>query len=300
MRRMIKKVSLLLLVLVLLTGLAMAQPLDEEGWEEVFSMADPQGDSIGPGDYTYPQHPSFPQELPQMLDLTAFRVVNTLTSVRFEFQFAQRPDLHQPWGGAGFNFHRIDLYIASGREGSTETFRSGARVNFRQPWQINLRLRDWKGAYLIHWQDHDPQDPRAGLWQDQVDGFSVYVDDNIIIAEVDFKLLGPAQSHWNYYVLVGIQDAYGPDQYREVDQQPGPWTGGGGCDSEFNPNLYDILAESVDSQQAQLDWDVGRLAMLDAVGPTSGTGIFFRILTIVAIVLLAGGAAVLIWVYARR
>ena len=294
---MIKKVSLLLLVLALVTGLAMAQP---EGWEEVFSMADPQGDSTGPGDYTYPEHTSFPQELPQMLDLTAFNVFNTDSAIRFEFQFAQRPNLHQPWGGAGFNFHRIDLYIATGDDGSKETFRPGARVNFSQAWQVNLRLRDWQGAYLMHWQDHDPDDPRDGLWQDQVDGFDVFVDGNKIVAEIDHNLLGPAQPHWNYYVLVGLQDAYGPDQYREIDQQPGPWTGGGGCDSDFNPNIYDILAETVDAQRHQLAWDVGRLAVLEPVGPTTGTKMFFRILTIIAIVLIAGGVAVLIWVYARR
>lgn len=293
---MIKKVSLLLLVAALLFGVAMAQPVPGE----VFTMADPQGDAYGPGGYTYPQHQSFPQELPQMLDITEFRVLNTQDSVRFEFQFAQAPDFHQPWGGEGYNYHRIDLYISTGNEGSTETFRPGARIKFKQPWQINLRIRDWKGAYLIHWEDHNPDDPQAGLWQDQSDQFDVFVEGNSIVAEIGHNLISPAASHWNYYVLVGLQDAYGPDQYREITEEAGPWTGGGGCESEFNPNIYDILAATVDGQQDQLSWDVGKLSVLEPVGPTTRGSKIFRIVTMVGIVLVAAGAAVLIWVYTKK
>mgnify|MGYP000967481205 FL=1 len=82
---MMKKMSLLLLVLALLSGSALAQT-PENSAAEVFTMEDPRGDSYGPGEYTYPQHLSFPQELPDMLDLTAFRVINTETSTRFEFE----------------------------------------------------------------------------------------------------------------------------------------------------------------------------------------------------------------------
>lgn len=294
---MLKKVSLLLIILALVCGVALAQGEVSPG--EVFSMTDPAGDSHGPGGYTYPQHMSFPQELPDMADLIGFNVSNTATATRFEFEFVQPPDLEQPWGGAGFNFHRIDLYIATGNKGSTQTFRSGAQVRFRQPWQVNLRIRDWKGAYLIHWEDHDPEDPQAGLWQDGVDGFEVFVEGSKIVAQVSHDLLGPADSRWNYYVLVGLQDAYGPDQYREVTEEGGPWSGGGGSESEFNPNVYDILAPTADDQYDQLGWEVGKLAELRPVGPKAGINVL-RIAGIVAIILLAGGAAVLIWLYRKK
>jgi len=296
--QMTKKMSLLLLVLVLLSGVALAQPAGD-GLEEVFRMEDPQGDSNGPGEYTYPQHTSFPQELPSMLDLVAFKVLNTETTIRFEFDFAQPPDLHQPWGGEGYNFHRIDLYISTGNKGSTDTFRPGAQVQFMQPWQINLRIRDWKGAYLVHWQDHDPADPQAGVWQEQVDGFNIFLDGSTIVAEVNHSLLGPAVPHWKYYVLVGLQDAYGPDQYREITEESGPWTGGGGSETEFNPNVYDILASTADAQKSQLSWEVGRLAELQPVGPTVGNAMLYRIVIIVAVVLVAAGLASFFWIFRR-
>ena len=299
MRTMMKKMSLLLLVLALLSGSALAQT-PENSAAEVFTMEDPRGDSYGPGEYTYPQHLSFPQELPDMLDLTAFRVINTETSTRFEFEFAQPPNLHQPWGGAGFNFHRLDLYISNGEKGSTQTFRSGAQVQFKQPWQVNLRLRDWQGGYLIHWQDHDPDDRQAGLWQEQVEGFAVFVEGFSIVAEIDHQLLEPAKPYWKYYVLVGLQDAYGPDQYRKIGEETRPWSGGGGSESQFNPNVYDILAATVASQQSQLSWEVGRLAQLLPVGPVTASSSFLRGLTIAGVVLVALGIAVFFWFYGRK
>ncbi len=291
---MLKKVSLALLVLVLMVGVAMAEP----GEEIVFTMEDPLGDSVGPGSYTYPQHTSFPPELAQMLDLVNFTVSSRQDTMRFEFEFAQAPNLHQPWGGAGYNFHRIDLYITSGGEGNSNTFRPGAGVQMCKPWQVNLRIRDWKGAYLIHWQE-DPDDSQAGVWQDQVQGFDVFVQGKSIVAEVSHQLLGPPQPQWKYYVLVGLQDAYGPDQYREITQEEGPWTGGGGSETQFNPNIYDILAPSADDQYSQLKWDVGKLAQLQPVGVGAGSSRLFKIIAVVAVLLVAAGVAIFIWMYRK-
>ncbi|NLO87508.1 MAG: hypothetical protein GX090_02975 [Firmicutes bacterium] len=289
-----KKVSIILLLGLIFIGGVSAQ--GETG--VVFSMDDPRGDSAGPGTYTYPQDTIFPPELGDMVDLVGFIVSNGPNTTRFEFAFAQPPNLHQPWGGEGFNFHRIDLYIVMGGKGSTDTFRPGAQVEFKRPWQVNLRIRDWKGAYLIHWQDDDPQDPQAGIWQGDVEGFDVNVEGNSIIAELSHDLLGPATSRWKYYVLVGLQDAYGPDQYREITKDGGPWTGGGGCDSEFDPNLYDILAATDSSQQAQLQWKAGQLARLQPVGPGSGAGLV-KIIIIAGVALVALGVAVFIWIFRR-
>jgi len=288
-----KKLSMALLFVIVLTGTALAQPTQD--WEEVFCMADPQGDAFGPGDYSYPEHSSFPPELADMLDLVEFRVANSESATRFEFTFVQPPDLVQPWGGAGYNFHRIDLYIAPGGDGRTETFRPGAQVEFAMPWQVNLRIRDWNGAYLIHWEDN-PDDTSAGIWQEN-EGFEVFVQDNTIVVEVDHQHLGPATSQWRYYVLVGLQDAYGPDQYRKVCEERGPWAGGGGSETEFNPNVYDILADTVQAQGQQLDWDAGRLAKLQPV-PAGRTGLY-RIITIAGIILVAAGVAVFIWAFRK-
>ena len=272
----------------------------DQEWEEIFTMWDAPEDADGPGGYTMPTDQSFPRELPQMLDLTGFRVFNTPDSVRFEFHFAEAPDLHQPWEGEGFNFHRIDLYIVTGGRGSTETFRPGARVEFDVPWQYCLRLRDWEGSYLLHWQRHDPDDPRAGLWQNQVQGFEVFVDGNMVVVEINQTLLGEAKKNWKYYVLVGLQDPHGPDHYREVTSQGGAWTGGGGCDSHFNPNVYDVLAETAQEQYRQLKWDVGQLAVLIPVGPGGNGNILWSVLRIAGVAALAAAAAIVLWITVRK
>lgn len=292
---MFKKVVMVLLVLILLGGAAFAQP-EETG--QVFSQSDPQGDSFGPGKYTYPGDQSFPQELPAMLDLVEFRVVNTDKTTRFEFQFAQPPNLAQPWDGEGYNFHRIDLYIASGGKGSQTTFRPGAQVRFKEPWQINVRIRDWQGAYLLHWED-DPEDPQAGIWQGATEDFAVFVQGNNIVAEIGHSILEPAAASWKYYVLIGLQDAYGLDHYRKIAAEEGPWTGGGGSETEFSPNVYDILAGDAKAQKQQLDWEPGKLARLEPVGNSSGS-LVARKLAIVAVVMVAAGVAALIWLFKKK
>ena len=230
------------------------------------------------------------------MDLVGFIVSNGPNTTRFEFAFAQPPNLHQPWGGEGFNFHRIDLYVVMGGKGSTDTFRPGAQVEFKRPWQVNLRIRDWKGAYLIHWQDDDPQDPQAGIWQGDVEGFDVYV-------EVIPSSQNSATICWGRQLPVEILRPGGPaGRLRsrpapEITKDGGPWTGGG-CDSELDPNLYDILAATDSSQQAQLQWKAGQLARLQPVGPGSGAGLV-KIIIIAGVALVALGVAVFIWIFRR-
>lgn len=292
---MSKKLVLVLLVMILLGGAAFAQP-EETG--QIFSQSDPQGDSFGPGKYTYPGDQSFPQELPDMLDLVEFRVVNTDRTTRFEFQFTQPPNFVQPWGGEGYNFHRIDLYIASGGKGSQATFRPGAQVQFKEPWQISLRIRDWQGAYLLHWED-DPEDPQAGIWQGEAEDFNVFVQGNTIVAEIGHSILQPATASWRYYVLIGLQDAYGFDHYRKIAAEEGPWTGGGGSETEFSPNVYDILAADANAQKKQLDWEPGRLARLEPAGISAGVSVARKV-AIGAVVLVAAGVAALIWLFKKK
>lgn len=291
---MSKRIILLLLVLAFLGGIAGAQP---EVSVEVFSMSDPQGDSFGPGGYSYPGDYSFPQELPDMLDLVGFRVINTENSTRYEFEFKQPPNLAQPWGGSGYNFHRLDLYIASGGKGAKTTFRPGAQVQFKEPWQVNLRIRDWQGAYLLYWED-DPGDSQAGIWQGETEEFSVQVQGNTIVAEIGHSILQAAEPGWRYYVLVGLQDAYGHDHYRKVAAEAGPWTGGGGSETEFSPNVYDLLAVDASAQKKQLSWEPGRLARLEPIGIKSGS--LARYLLVGAAVLVAAGMAALVWLYRKK
>lgn len=264
----------------------------------VFSFEDPLGDSYGPGNYTYPLDPSFPQELPDMLDLVEFRVINASETTRYEFRFAQVPNHVQPWGGAGYNFHRIDLYVVWGGNGSRDSFCFGPAVQFKEAWQVNLRIRDWQGAYLRHWDDN-PGDGPGGTWQGEREDFHVFVEGNAIIAELSHDLLRPAEPGWKYYVLVGLQDAYGEDHYRKIGAEEGPWTGGGASETEYSPNLYDILAENMESQKTQLAWEPGRIANLVPVGK-SGVGSLTRYLAIGAVVLVSAGTAVLIWLFRKK
>ena len=104
---------------------------------------------------------------------------------------------------------------------------------------------------------------------------------------------------WKYYVLVGLQDAYGPDQYREITKDGGPWTGGGGCDSEFDPNLYDIPGSHRQQPASTVAVESGPAGPAPApVGPGSGAGLV-KIIIIAGVALVALGVAVFIWIFRR-
>jgi carbohydrate-binding DOMON domain-containing protein len=282
----VKKFSVLLavLMLLLLTVSVYAQG------EVIFEMADPTGDAKGDGNYTHPKAGDFGDRVAEMLDLTNFKVTDLGNKVEFRLSFALEPNYVNPWGGIGINFHRIDIYLVTGEEGGkTETFREGAFVKFAEPWNKLIKVLDWNQSKIFTTAD-DPADEDAGI--EVSNDFTVKLEGKDIVVTVAKSIIGEIDGSTKYYVLVGHQDGFGPDNYRSVAEVAGEWNGGGGDDTNFNPNVYDMLAETADEQYKQLgSWEIGKLAVIKPVGgKSSGTSTTTIVVTSAAVV-AAGGAA---------
>lgn len=276
------------MVLAIIMILLMTLPAFAENQKTViFEMQDPQGDSNGPGTYTYATSEEFGDKVEQMLDLTNFKVTDLGQKIEFRLTFALEPNHVTPWEGNGFNFHRVDIYLVTGEgKGRTDTFNKGAMVQFDTPWDKVIKIADWNQGKIFH-SESDVANASQGISQGE--NFTIMVENKDIVVTIAKNLIGLIDNKTQYYVLVGHHDGYGPDDYRPVTEQSGKYVGGGGADEEINPNVYDILAETAEEQYSQLKWKEGKLATLKPVGGT-GFKIPYKLLIIVLVALLVLGS----------
>jgi len=215
--------------------------------EEVFSLQDPPGDDFGPGTYVYPLNPVFSPE--GIFDLVRYAIYDAGDAWQLAFDFTVLPN---PWNGPqGFSHPLILLFLDVAEGGRTDLHKEAeaAQVAFdpEHPWDVFIRIAGWP-AYGRH------------LWTAAGEGpylVSVTADSKRgrIIVTVP-KDLVPSVSGW-HYVLVASQDGYGKDYVRAIGKAPGEWTGGGCSDPLWAPQVYDLLAPTVEDQIAQLsDYDV--------------------------------------------
>lgn len=255
----------------------------------IFEMEDPVGDAFGDGQFIYPLLDELGEKASEMFDLTNFRVLDLGRDIELRLSFKIEPNQINPFGGEGFNFHRIDIYLVTGEGGSKETFRRGPNVNFYIPWNKVIRVIDWNQTRVFAYTD-SPADPNAGTGVGE--GLQVGVEGKDIVITVSKDIIGELDRRTRYYVLVGILDGLGKDQYLNVGQNATRYEGGGGHDSDINPNLFDILVKTSESQFKQLGaWRNGDPVILYPVGATSG-GRNFRFALFVIIIFTITGLAV--------
>lgn len=85
------------------------------------------------------------------------------------------------------------------------------------------------------------------------------------------KALLPGDPHkWRYYVFVGSQDGLGPDNFRSVKTTVGQYTFGGGTDTQYSPNVIDLLAPPGKQEKMLGSYSVAKRsqAVIGPVGPT--------------------------------
>lgn len=233
--------------------------------EEHLVLSDPEGDDCGPGTYVYPRHLAFTNHR-GLFDLLLFRVASDGEEVHFDLTFKE---LTNPWRAPeGFFHQRVDIYIdTTPRVGRTDTLREGAYVRFtpRYAWDVLVRGAPWGGS-AVFFADGRKEKAEATVLAPRT-----------IRISIPQKVLGKPQRRWNYYVLVGAYDGFGPDNYRLVMGAPGDWVFGGGADGLWDPNVIDLLAPrsgrwSQRSQLGSYDVEAGRLAVLYPVGFETGRG----------------------------
>jgi carbohydrate-binding DOMON domain-containing protein len=233
----------------------------------LFEMEDPEGDDYGPGSYIYPTHDFFKPHK-GLFDITKFVVSYDSTTIYFDTTFKE---VANPLDAEeGFTHQLVDIYIHTGEDkGRTNTLRSGAGVRFAQnyPWNVYVRGGPWLISRVFSAvDDESSQGISKGIRTE------LLPDEHTIRIAVDKTLIGEPSDKWKYYVIVGSQDGFGPDEYRPVMEKATGWDFGGGRDDDLNPNVIDMLAAvggkySQESMLSSFDTEEGKLAVIYPVGP---------------------------------
>ncbi|KGQ22087.1 glucodextranase DOMON-like domain-containing protein [Thermus filiformis] len=223
--------------------LALSLPQRLSG-REVLRITDPEGDDHGPGTYTYPLDAAFAPHR-GLFDLLEMRVLDAGATWTFVFTFKE---MTNPWGApAGFSHQLINVYLDYQEGGGTSPFAPGAKVVFdpEHPWDLFLKAAGWP-QYGQRVGFPDGRDTVGGLV------VSSSPADKAVILQLDKKLFNPEKGQRVcFYVLVGSQDGYGPDHFRPVGKEAGPWNLGG-AQNEDAPLVVDYLWPEPGVQEAML------------------------------------------------
>ncbi len=258
--------ALILILTVLGTAAFIAGQAKERFNRErvIFAMADPAGDDYGPGTYEYPTDSIFDPKK-EHFDLQEFSVSAHRNIYNFDLAF---PRVTNPWGASeGFSHTMVQIYISDDPDrGRIETFREGANVIFdpRHPWQYFIKVVSFNKTAVYHASDYDGADGR-----DSGVKARLQPDGGTLRVTVPKELLPGDPYKWRYYVLVGSQDGLGPDNFRKVNTTAGRWVFGGGTDSDYDPNIIDLLAPPGKQESLLGSYDAARRqpAVIEPVGP---------------------------------
>lgn len=232
----------------------------------IFEMKDPVGDDNGPGTYKYPMRPIFDPKH-KLFDLTQFSVSMDEANYYFDLNLAL---INNPWGAPeGFSQPIIQVYLDTKSGGKTEPLREGAYVNFAADhgWEYLIKVVGWNNTAVFQYTDH----PNSKGKRDKIK-VHVQPDMHTIRVAVPQEYFQEDPETWSYYVLVGSQDGLGPDNYRVVMERATEWQFGGGSDTNYDPNVIDLLAppEGKYAQSKQLSYSIkdNRIAEIYPVTPS--------------------------------
>ncbi|SJZ42046.1 glucodextranase DOMON-like domain-containing protein [Selenihalanaerobacter shriftii] len=253
-----------LLLISLLIVLLMNNPVMGED-NYLFQMTDPQGDEYGPGTYIYPTSQQFvPFE--GLFDLLNFKVKDVDSNYIFELKFTS---ITNPWHAKyGFSHQLVQIYIDNDLGGATNVFKKGANVKFDPdtPWNKLIKINGWN-IKVFDYQDK-PTAKDGDISEAEV---QILDDQQTIQVSIPKKKIGDLKAA-KYYLLVGSLDGFSYDNYRPVVKEVSEWKFGGGTDTEFNPNVLDILVpEDKEQKEILSSYDVknGEFAMIYSVGSKS-------------------------------
>lgn len=245
-RKTFRKIILVLIILTILSSMLYYQAAQRFYSEKViFSMSDPKGDDYGPGTYKYPWSAIFDPKK-EHLDLVEFRVLDVGDTYCFDMVF---PIVTNPWGAPeGFSHPITEIYLADGlADGRREPLKKGSNVMFdsNKPWQFMVKVVSFNGSAVFAANDHEES-------EGQKEGVTARLmpDRKTVRAGIPKKLLQGNPHDWHYYVIVGSQDGLGPDNFRNVSASVSEWNFGGGTDTQFDPNVIDLLAEKGEQERA--------------------------------------------------
>lgn len=243
--------------------------------QNIFVMNDPKGDDRGPGTYKYPIDSIFDPKKGHF-DLVKFSFDSQRNNYYFNMTF---PLVTNPWGAPeGFSHTMVQIYISDNPDsGRIEPFKPGANVLFdpNNPWQYLIKVVSFNNAAVFWASDFAGANGRKTGVTARLEP-----DGKTIRVTVPKQLLPGDPYKWKYYVLVGSQDGLGPDNFRVVKAKVGQYNFGGGTDTDYSPNVIDLLALPKEQEKMLGSFSVTRKtqAVIRPVGPTQvspGTGEIF-------------------------
>jgi hypothetical protein len=214
----------------------------------VCDLYDPAGDDKGDGNYTYPKNDL---SSPGIFDLTGLRISRDDELVYFQLYFS---DLNQTELLSDEDFNgtfaaiAIDQDDLSGR-GNTRLFFNNGNSEFSSNDGFEFVIEVSNSGILVYDQEW--------VWQSIfLRAFSLqdHIRKNEIYFAIPQTIIGAPDSSWKLQVLTGGQKggykemAYGVGRFMKVGAESSPEQGGGGTETEFNPDIYDILTTEGQNQ----------------------------------------------------
>jgi hypothetical protein len=225
---------------------------------EIFHISDPAGDDKGDGNYTYPENEKI---IPGMFDLIDFEMGKDDEFVYFQLEFSDltpaQVDSDQGFAGT-FAAIVIDVDNTE-KNGNTRLFFDNGNFLLSEKDSYEFVIEVSNAGVLVYDQDW--------VWQllflKAFSGES-HIQDNKFVFAIPQKIIGSPDSNWKIQVMTGGQwggyknTAYGVGKFMEVGERAKK-DQGGGADTEFNPDVYDILTpEGKNQVQILSDYDAAK------------------------------------------
>jgi len=238
-----------------------------ESAEEVIAMDDPSYDDNGDGDYTYPLDSRYK---PGMFDLIKFRVLKDKGRVNFELKYRNLVSTETDEWGFWKTYTRIGIDCGNREiKGGTYFGRDVCAV-LAEEHDYWISISD---LGILVWTNE-----RGILGVIRKNLHNQNLGDtltNTIKFSIPIDMIGEPNEHWKYVVAVGGREGGGKGlreevgRFMKVGKIAMEEQGGGGLDSDVNPNIYDILLPSSENQVRILsdyDSDTGKLIVLPLIG----------------------------------
>jgi hypothetical protein len=215
---------------------------------EIFRMLDARGDDQGDGDYVYPEND---RAIPGIFDLIGFRISSDDELVYFQLQFAHL-NLAVISSDTGFNGTFAAIVIDSDDKagsGNTRLFFDNGNFEFSQKDGYEFAIEVSNAGVLVYDQDW--------VWHLlflKASSQQSHIRGNEIAFAVPRKIIGTPGPEWKVQVLTGGQTgghrntAYGLGKLTKVGERSTQEQGGGGTNTTFSSDVYDILTPAGTNQ----------------------------------------------------
>ncbi|WP_448375438.1 glucodextranase DOMON-like domain-containing protein [Fervidobacterium sp.] len=182
----------------------------------IAKFVDKIGDDYGFGTYTYPKDPAF-APYKGLWDITEVTVLENDDAYVFAIKFAE---MTNPWASPkGFSHQLVNIYLDTKDGGRTDTYKEGARVQFKEPWDYFIKIAGWPDYGQVFATADGKEITEAITYEADPADKVIYI--------VVFKKFLDIQKGIKAYILSMSQDGFGTDHIRTVTPNASQWTLGG-------------------------------------------------------------------------